>query len=145
MLQIANPVVELALLTLRPDEMLHFYRNVLGLDYLAYFEFPSPRGNPDLGVPRGFQHRLRLGGMLLKITHCQGAAVEQSTPEPAYARTGYRFISIVVSNLREVVAACRTAGCEVIQDLRCFEGDIYFAFVADPDGNTIELAGLVER
>jgi catechol 2,3-dioxygenase-like lactoylglutathione lyase family enzyme len=140
-LQIINPVVELAIVTRDPEPMLRFYRDVLGLEYVARLDFPTPGGNPDLGVPPGCQHRLRAGGILLKITHCPGAPVAASPPGPAYARTGYRFVSIVVGNLREAVDACRAAGCEVTLDIRCFEGDIHYAFVADPDGNAIELAG----
>ena len=144
MLQIISPTVELALVTNQPDAMLHFYRDVLGLPYAQYLEFPSPTGNQDLGVPRGFQHRLRCGDMLLKITHCPGAEIAQAPRLEAYAQTGMRFVSIVVGNLREAVAACRAAGARVVIDTRCFEGNIYYAFVEDPDGNALELAGLVD-
>ncbi len=143
MLQIVNPALELAVITNRPQEMLLFYRDVLGFCYQMRLDFPSPAGNQDLGVPRGFQHRLLAGGMLIKLIHCPGAEIAQASADRAYARTGIRFLTIVVANLREAIEACRAGGGRVVQELRCYEGDVHYAFVADPDGNEIELAGVL--
>jgi catechol 2,3-dioxygenase-like lactoylglutathione lyase family enzyme len=141
MLQIANPALELALVTNRPEQMLRFYRDVLGFSYQMRLDFPSPTGNQALGVPAGFQHRLLAGGMLIKLIHCPGAGIPESAPERAYARTGMRFLTVVVTNLEEAIEACRSAGARIVQERRCYEGAVHYAFVADPDGNEIELAG----
>ena len=141
MLQIANPALELALVTNRPEQMLRFYRDVLGFSYQMQLDFPNPTGNQELGVPAGFQHRLLAGGMLVKLIHCPGAGIQESPPERAYARTGMRFLTVVVENLEEAIEACRSAGARIVQGLRCYEGAVHYAFVADPDGNEIELAG----
>ena len=144
MLDIANPALELAIITNRPEEMLRFYRNVLGLHYQMRIDFPSPTGTQDLGVPPGFQHRLLAGGMLIKLIHCPGAGIVQSPRERAYDRTGMRFITIVVNNLHEAVEGCRKGGGSVLQEANCYEGSVHYAFVADPDGNEIELVGTLE-
>ena len=141
MLQIANPALELALVTNRPEQMLRFYRDVLGFSYQMQLDFPSPTGNQELGVPAGFQHRLLAGGMLVKLIPCPGAGIQESPPVRAYARTGMRFLTVVVENLEEAIEACRSAGARIVQGLRCYEGAVHYAFVADPDGNEIELAG----
>lgn len=143
MLDIANPTLELAILTNRPEEMLRFYRDVLGLHYQMRIDFPSPTGNQDLGVPPGFQHRLLAGGMLVKLIHCPDADVAQSPVQRAYDRTGLRFVTVVVHNLREAVDACRSGGGRVLHEPACYEGDVHYAFVADPDGNEIELVGML--
>jgi catechol 2,3-dioxygenase-like lactoylglutathione lyase family enzyme len=141
MLEIANPALELAILTHRPEEMLHFYRDALGFRYQMRLDFPSATGNQDLGVPPGYQHRLEAGGMLIKLVHCPGADIAQAPTERAYARTGMRFLTVVVNNLPDAIAACSTRGGRVVPPLSCYDGDVYYAFVADPDGNEIELAG----
>ncbi len=144
MLQIVNPALELAIITTKPEEMLRFYRDVLGFGYQMRLDFPSPSGNQDLGVPRGFQHRLHAGGMLIKLIHCPGADIRPAVPERAYARTGMRFLTVVVSNLREAIEACRAGGGKVLHELSEYEGAVHYAFVADPDGNEIELAGAID-
>jgi len=144
MLDIANPALELAIVTNRPEEMLHFYRDVLGLQYQMRIDFPSPTGNQDLGVPPGFQHRLMAGGMLIKLIHCPDAGIAQSPYERAYARTGLRFVTVVVHNLPAAVDACRSGGGRVLHEPSCYEGAVHYAFVADPDGNEIELVGMLE-
>jgi predicted enzyme related to lactoylglutathione lyase len=52
-----------------------------------------------------------------------------------------RFLTVVVNNLPDAIAACSTRGGRVVHPLSCYDGDVYYAFVADPDGNEIELAG----
>ena len=44
-------------------------------------------------------------------------------------------------HLEEAIEACRSAGARIVQERRCYEGAVHYAFVADPDGNEIELAG----
>jgi catechol 2,3-dioxygenase-like lactoylglutathione lyase family enzyme len=145
MLHLANPAIELAIITRRPEEMLRFYRDVLGFRYQMRLDFPSPTGNPDLGVPPGFQHRLEAGGMLIKLIHCPGADIPQTGEERAYARTGMRFLTLVVENLAQALEACRSGGGRVVHPLSLYDADVYYAFVADPDGNEIELAGVMPR
>ena len=77
--------------------------------------------------------------MLIKLIHCPGAGIPESAPERAYARTGMRFLTVVVTNLEEAIEACRSAGARIVQERRCYEGAVHYAFVADPDGNEIEL------
>ena len=80
--------------------------------------------------------------MLTNLIHCPGADIRQSPSERAYAPTGMRFLTVVVHKLLEAVEACRTGG-RVVHEPRCYEGGVCSAFVADPDGNEIELAGIL--
>jgi predicted enzyme related to lactoylglutathione lyase len=87
-------------------------------------------------------HRLEAGGMLTKQINCPGADIRQRPSERAYASTGMRFLTVVVHKLPEAMEACRTGGGRVGHEPSCYEGGVYYAFVADPDGNDIELAGI---
>ena len=80
--------------------------------------------------------------MLTKLIHCPGADIRQRPSERAYASTGMRFLTVVVHKLPEAVEACRTGGGRGGHEPSCYEGGLYCAFVADPDGNEIELAVL---
>jgi catechol 2,3-dioxygenase-like lactoylglutathione lyase family enzyme len=50
-------------------------------------------------------------------------------------------MSFSVTNLRQVVAEVRAAGHQVPVDVTVFSPELGYAYVADPDGNWIELYG----
>ena len=80
--------------------------------------------------------------MRTKLIHCSGADILQRPSGRAYASTGMRFLMVAVHKLPEAVEACRTRGGRGGHEPSCYEGGVYYAFVADPDGNDIELAGI---
>ena len=80
--------------------------------------------------------------MLTKQINCPGAGIRQSPSGRVYASTGMRFLMIAVHKLPEAMEPCRTGGGRVGHEPSCYEGGVYYAFVADPDGNELELAGI---
>jgi predicted enzyme related to lactoylglutathione lyase len=59
------------------------------------------------------------------------------------AQAGIRYLTLVVQNLTEVAAAAQAAGHTIAQPLAEFAPvpGMGWMFVADPDGNWVELVG----
>ena len=51
---------------------------------------------------------------------------------------GYRYWTITVSNLTEMVATCAAAGAAVVWTEREIRPGVKIAMVEDPDGNWVE-------
>lgn len=124
-------VVEIGIVSDNVDAMLKFYRDTLGLTYQGHLSYPG-----------GSQHRLSWGDAILKIVTNAEPSPTASPPGGPHAGVhGYRYISFSVTNLREVVAEARAAGHRIPVDVTVFSPELGFAYVADPDGNWIELYG----
>ena len=107
--------------------MLAFYRDVIGLKVQG--QMPMPGG--------GTMHRLLCGDSLIKLV------VVPSTPAAAapggiQGGAGYRYWTITVTNLTEMVKTCADAGASVIWTEREIRPGVRIAMVADPDGNWVE-------
>jgi catechol 2,3-dioxygenase-like lactoylglutathione lyase family enzyme len=63
---------------------------------------------------------------------------EMPMPGGIGGATGYRYWTISVSNISELVAACAKAGRTVVVPEREFRPGIRIAIVEDPDGNWVE-------
>ena len=117
--------IEIGIFVRDAEKSLAFYRDVLGLEYLG-----------DLTFPGNHMWRFQAGKSVVKL-------LEQTpTPEasnPAGDATGFRYLSLFVSNLEELVGEVEAAGCEVIIPITEFQPGAKFCFVADPEGNRIEL------
>jgi len=121
--------LELGIVTRDPEAALKFYRDTLGLALEAKHELP---GGTTLWM-------LKCGDSIVKINH-------QGTPPPADAppggvsgATGYRYCTLHVSNMAEVLEEIRDAGYAVpVPEMEIAPG-IKIAMVEDPDGNWVEL------
>jgi catechol 2,3-dioxygenase-like lactoylglutathione lyase family enzyme len=112
--------------------MLAFYRDVLGLSYLR--EMPMPGGG-------GVMHQLGCGDSVVKLV------VLPSTPAKAPpggipGASGYRYWTMTVSNLTELLASCSGAGHKVAVPERELRPGMKIAIVEDPDGNWVEFLSL---
>jgi lactoylglutathione lyase len=123
--KINNDGIEIGIVVRDAEKSLAFYRDVLGLEYLG-----------DLTFPGNHMWRFQAGKSVVKL-------LEQTpTPEaanPTGDASGFRYLSLFVSNLDEVVAEVEAAGCEILIAVTEFQPGARFAFVADPEGNRIEL------
>jgi catechol 2,3-dioxygenase-like lactoylglutathione lyase family enzyme len=137
-LSLAGHGVEIAIVTRQPEPMLAFYRDALGLAYEGRIDFPFPGGNQELGIPAGFQHRLRCGPVVLKLIASSGRPGD-GIMDGAYAATGFRFITLLVNHFDEALLRLQTAGAALPLGVRPFIEGVRFAFVVDPDGNWVEL------
>ena len=127
--EIAKSAIDLAIVARDPEASVVFYRDFLGLEHVADTTVGSA----------GTMHRFRAGESLLKVLEL--AKVPEARPAPGGMRggSGYRFWTLWVNNLDEMVADAKSRGYEVPSGpLEVRPGD-RMAMVEDPDGNWVEL------
>lgn len=136
---LTKPAIDLGIVTTNGDAMLAFYRDVLGLVYQG--QIPMPVGG-------GVMHRMLCGDSLIKLVVVpQTGAAPALKPAPAtpggiQGGAGYRYWTITVGNLGEMVKACADAGHPVVIPQREIRPGVSIAMVADPDGNWVEFLSL---
>jgi predicted enzyme related to lactoylglutathione lyase len=129
--QIKKQAIDFGIVTTNGPAMLAFYRDVIGLPYLR--EMPMPGG--------GTMHQLACGESVVKLV------VLDKTPAPAVpggiqAATGYRYWTITITNIPEVLQACADAGHKVVMKERELRPGVKIAMVEDPDGNWVEFLAI---
>ena len=131
-LDLLTPGVEVGLATTNLEAMIAFYEGFLELEFQGEIDFPG-----------GSQRRYTLGGSVLKL-------VTYSPPPPlpaaaggGRAQAGIRYFTIGVKNLRALADGFAASEYEVVESLTEFAPvpGMGWMFVADPDGNWIELFG----
>ena len=119
--------VDVGIVTTNPDAMIAFYCDVLGLEDLGQLKTSSAS-----------VRQLRYGASLIKLvtfaSRPPGSAVPGGTP----AATGYRYCTLQVTGLDDLVAACSLAGRRVVVSPREIGAGMRVAIVEDPDGNWVE-------
>jgi catechol 2,3-dioxygenase-like lactoylglutathione lyase family enzyme len=119
--------VDVGIVTANPEAMIAFYRDVLGLEDLG-----------ELKTSSASVWRLRYGASLVKLVTFPSPPPERAVPGGTPAATGYRYCTLQMTGLDEVVAACRLAGRPVVVSPREIAAGIRVAIVEDPDGNWVE-------
>ena len=127
--KLARGSIDIGLVVTDIAKSMAFYSDTLGLERGR--ELPLGRGS--------VLHEIRIGQSVLKL-------IQHATPPPAVAppggisgATGYRYLTISVDNIEEVVEECKAAGSAVVVPVRRFAPGVTIAIVADPDGNWVEL------
>ncbi len=128
-LAITKEGIDLGIVTNDGPAALAFYRDTLGFEHEA--DTPFPGG--------GTMHRLWCGKSLIKVVVPEPAAGERAPGAPIPRSTGYRYWTISVSNLEEMVARCKEAGYGVPVEPVEIRPGVTIAMLADPDGNWVEL------
>ncbi len=126
--QLTKQSIDIGIVTTNGAAMLQFYRDVLGFKYVR--ELPLPGG-------WAIQHQLACGDSLVKLL------VANNSPAPAapggiQGATGYRYFTISVGNMSELLQACTQHGQKVVLPEREIRPGIRIAIVTDPDGNFVE-------
>jgi len=122
--------IDLGIVTNDADVSIAFYRDVLGFEDLG--EFPMPGGT---------MRRLQCGTSTIKIVSMKRPPAAAAAPGGIGGATGYRYWTISVSNLAEIVAACEAAGAKIAVPITELRPGITIAIVEDPDGNWVEFLG----
>ena len=124
--------IEVGLVTTDLEPMVDFYGNFLGLPHQG-----------DLDFPGGTMKRYAVGSNVLKLVTLDQPPAAPVAPGGGPAQAGIRYLTLVVQNLTEVAAAAQTAGHTIAQPLAEFAPvpGMGWMFVADPDGNWVELVG----
>ena len=126
--QLKKQAIDLGIVTTNGPAMLAFYSDVIGLAYLR--EMPMPGG-------AGVMHQLMCGDSMVKLV------VADSTPDVApkggiQGATGYRYWTITIDNLADVLAKVEAAGHKIVVKARELRPGVQIGIVADPDGNWVE-------
>jgi catechol 2,3-dioxygenase-like lactoylglutathione lyase family enzyme len=123
--------IDLGIVAKDGPALVAFYRDVLGFE-----------DQGEMPMPGGSMHRLAAGTSIIKIVCPRNAPTAGSPPGGIQGATGYRYWTITVSNLPELVAACEAGGHNVVVPVTELRPGITIAIVEDPDGNWVEfLAG----
>lgn len=130
-LEIKKNAIDLGIVTTNGEPMLAFYRDVLGLKYLR--EMPMPGG--------GVMHQLACGDSVIKLVVLANTSA-QAAPGGIQGATGYRYWTITVSNIGQVLDACASAGHKVVVKQRELRPGVSIGIVADPDGNWVEFLAI---
>lgn len=130
--ELLDTSVEIGVVTTNLDEMVDFYENFLGLAHQG-----------DLDFPGGTMKRYAIGSNVLKLVTLDEPPVAPAVPGGGPAQAGIRYLTLVVTNVSETARQVEDAGHTVAQPLAEFAPvpGMGWMFVADPDGNWVELVG----
>jgi catechol 2,3-dioxygenase-like lactoylglutathione lyase family enzyme len=131
-LDLLTPGIEVGLVTTDIDAMVAFYEGFLELELQGEVEFPG-----------GTQRRYSLGSGVLKLVTYDFPPPTPAAAGGGRAQAGIRYFTIGVKSLRSVAEAFGDSEYEVVEPVTEFAPvpGMGWMFVADPDGNWIELFG----
>ena len=121
--------IDLGIVTKNGEAALKFYRDTLGFTHEG--DIPMPGG--------GTMHRLLCGESLIKIVELDKAPAAEAAPGGIRTATGYRYWTISVSNMTDVLKACEEGGYKIAVPETEIRPGVKIAMVEDPDGNWVEL------
>jgi len=122
--------IDLGIVVRDADAALAFYRDTLGLVDEGSMPMPVGAG--------GTMYRLRCGDSLVKLVAFDENPEAKAPRGGIPGASGYRYFTIHVVNLDEVIAGCESAGVRVIVAPVAIRDGVRIALVSDPDGNTVE-------
>jgi len=124
---LAKDSIDLGIVTNNQEAMVAFYRDVLGFEDAG-----------TMPVPGGTMHRLICGTSAIKLVQMNKPREVVAPPGGMGGATGYRYWTMAVNNLEDVLAACEQSGAKVAVPLTEFRPGVTIAIVEDPDGNWVE-------
>ena len=127
-MKITKDSIDLGIVVSDGDKALAFYRDTLGLE---------PAGEMPMGGG-SVMHRLTCGTSTIKIVVPGKTPPATAPPGGINGSTGYRYWTISLSNLDEVVGDCERGGYKVAVPVTEIRPGIKIAIVEDPDGNWVE-------
>jgi glyoxylase I family protein len=122
--------VDLGIVITESERSLAFYRDLLGMVHEG--DMPMPIGGG------GTMHRLRCGDSLIKLVCFEATPESRPGKGGIQGGTGYRYFTIHMSNINEVVDACSAAGVKIVTPVVELRPKVTIAIVEDPDGNLVE-------
>lgn len=127
--------IEVGIVTTRPELLASFYGGFLGLERTGELEFEGGR-----------QLRFAFGPNTIKIVTYDTDPPAPAVPGGGPAQAGIRYLSLGAANLAAVAQDALASGIEVLVPPTSFPAfpGFGFCFLADPEGNTVELFGPFE-
>ena len=134
-IKLAKDSIDLALVTNQLEEMTAFYRDVLGFEDRGQIAARS--------TPGGRVAQLQCGSSLIKLVRYATPSFDERAR--GLGVVGFRYVTLHVRNLEEVVEACERAGRPVVTPIKHIDPQIRVAIVEDPDGNLVEFLSVTGR
>lgn len=125
---ITKPAIDFGIVTRDTKRMLAFYQDTLNLPLEGILPMPSG----------GTMHRFKVGSSIIKIVELDNPPAHDGVPGGIPAATGFRYLTISVSNLKELVGLCQARGADVVVPVKTIRPGVTIAMVTDPDGNWVE-------
>ncbi len=122
--------IDLGIVTTNGDAMLAFYRDVLG------FRHEGDISMEHVGIK--VMHRLWFADSLIKIVVPVKDPATPPAPGGIPGGTGYRYWTMTIENLDEVLSAVAAAGHKIVWQPMEVRPGVVVAMVEDPDGNWVE-------
>lgn len=133
-LDLLTPGIEVGVVTTNLDAMVAFYEGFLGLELQGVVEFDG-----------GSQRRYTLGSGVLKLVTYSSPPPTPAAPGGGRAQAGVRYFTVGMKNLRELAEAIEASEYDIVEPLTEYAPvpGMGWLFLADPDGNWIELFGVL--
>jgi catechol 2,3-dioxygenase-like lactoylglutathione lyase family enzyme len=127
--QLTKDSFDLGIVVADIEASLAFYRDFLGLPFDRKMAMSKTTT----------LHFLKAGTGAIKLWEVTEPPAPVAKGWPLEAAPGYRYITLSVSNLDEVVDAAEGAGVKVRVPATELMPGVKIAILADPDGNAVEL------
>ncbi len=125
-----KPAIDLGIVTTNGDAMLAFYKDVLGFRHEGDVNMEAS------GIK--VMHRLWFGDSLIKLVIPMREPKAPPVLGGIPGSTGYRYWTMTISNLGDVMKEIEAAGHKVIRPRTEIRPGVAIAIVEDPDGNWVE-------
>jgi len=129
MSDIQKPAIDIGIITNNLQAMLAFYGDGLGLPVEAVIDMPGG----------GVMHRFRAGESVVKVIETEPRPAAEAPPGGIRGATGYRYWTLHVNDLDATLKKLGEAGHEPVVAKKTIRPGVTIAFLADPDGNWVEL------
>ncbi|MFT7599156.1 MAG: glyoxylase I family protein [Acidimicrobiales bacterium] len=128
--KLAKQSIDLGIVITDSEASLAFYRDLLGFEHVA--DTPMPAGM------NGTMHRMQCGDTLVKLVKLDEVPEARPAKGGIAGATGYRYFTMIISNLAEMTQAVKDAGYKVRIDTVTVRPGVAISMVEDPDGNWVE-------
>ena len=127
-IKLAKDSIDLGIVVQDGEKALAFYRDTLGFEYVA--TTPMPGGAK--------MERLMCGTTLIKLVVPAKEPPAKAPPGGIQGAYGFRYFTISVTNLEDVLAGCAAGGYKIAVPRTNFRPGLDIGIVEDPDGNWVE-------
>ena len=127
MIKIKKNSIDLGIVTNDSQRALKFYRDTLGLEY-----------DGEIAIPGGIMQRVKCGDSVIKLVELKNPPKKEDDGGGLQGSTGYRYMTIMVENLIDVLSNCENSGYKVAMKKTEIRAGVSIGFVEDPDGNWLE-------
>ena len=127
--ELARPVLSVGIITTNFESMARFYTGLFSFEPLRPLVFPGS----------GTVHRFKAGESILRLMVPEETPAHDGASDEFLSATGYRYMTIEVTNMDVMVAAVESFGGSLAGGPFAITSHVQIAQLRDPDGNWMEL------